>query len=171
MLLAVKRVALTAAILGVAHASFGADLTFEDIFANPARFNHKRVTITGLADVGGDAFWVWRDAKAWRHVEDKGAIFVACRIPAGAVVSPYDYANARFVRVTGTIDTSIHGHLGMDPFSLVLERVEVRPGPRQREFLPILGYFQNDTRTTQRFARHMKQTNRRYLETHRACRL
>ncbi len=138
--------AVTVLVLAVAQLGQAAETKFADIFSNPAGFNHKRVTITGLADIGGDAFWVWRDAKAWRHADDEGAIFVAYDIPAKATVSPYDYANARFVRVTGTIDTSIHGHLGMDPFSLVLEHVEVLPGPRQREFLPILGYFQNDTR-------------------------
>jgi hypothetical protein len=146
---------LSAVLVAVAQLSSAAETKFANIFANPSRFNHKRVTITGLADVGGDAFWVWRDAKAWRHAEDKGAIFVAYKIPAEATVSPYDYANARFVRVTGTIDTSIHGHLGMDPFSLVLERVEVLPGPRQKEFLPILGYFRNETR----YKLHIKITD------------
>ena len=121
---------------------------FEQLFENPSAFNHKRVTITGIADSVGDNFWVWRDAAAYRHAEAKGAIFIVCNLPVTAVRSPSEYANAHWVKVTGIIDTSVHGHFGMDPFSLVTQRVEVLPGPRLQEFLPILGFFRNDTGQT-----------------------
>ncbi len=140
--------ALIVAIFASAHVALAAEVKFEQLFANPAKFNRKRVTITGIADSVGDNFWVWRDAAAYRHAEDKGAIFIVFDLPVTAIRSPYEYANAHFVKVTGAIDTSIHGHFGMDPFSLVLERVEVLPGPRLREFLPILGFFRNDTGRT-----------------------
>jgi len=126
-------------------ACFAADVNFDDLVNNPARFDRRTVTISGLADVEGDGFWVWRDAQALKSVDLKGGIFIAHEIPRGAEFSPYAHANLHFVRVTGMVDTRIHGHLGMDPFSIVLKKVEVLPGPRQRQFLPILAWFKNET--------------------------
>jgi len=132
-------------LIAASQTCFAAEVKFDDLVDNPTRFDRKRVTITGLADVEGDGFWVWRDGRALRCVDVKRAIFIAYEIPAKAAISPYAHANLHFVRVTGTVDTRIHGHLGMDPFSIVLEKVEVLPGPRQKQFLPILVWFRNDS--------------------------
>lgn len=99
-------------IFGVAHTCVAAEVKFDDVVNNPSRFDRKRVTITGLADVEGDGFWVWRDGRALERVDVKRAIFIAYEIPRHAVISPYAHANLHFVKVTGTIDTRIHGHLG-----------------------------------------------------------
>jgi hypothetical protein len=134
-------------------------VTFRELFKDPAKYNRKRVTIAGIADAGGGLLWIWRDVKAWRDLEaclktrrrdcdDTGAIFVVYDTPPRAKVGLYDHVNARHVRATGIIDTRIHGHLGMDPFSMVLEHLEVLPGPRVRDFIPILGYFKNDSGMT-----------------------
>lgn len=133
------------ALIAASQTCFAAEVKFDDLVNNPTRFDRKRVTINGLADVEGDGFWVWRDGRALKRVDVKRAIFVAYEIPAKAVISPYAHANLHFVRVTGTVDTRIHGHLGMDPFSIVLEKVEVLPGPRQKQFLPILAWFRNES--------------------------
>jgi hypothetical protein len=134
-----------AGIIGIAHVCVADEVAFDEVVKNPSRFDHRRVTITGLADVEGDGFWVWRDGRALQRVDEKGSIFIAYEIPPHAVRSPYDHANLHFVKVTGIIDTRIHGHLGMDPFSLVLEHVEVLPGSRQKQFLPILVWFRNES--------------------------
>jgi hypothetical protein len=135
------------------------EVTFPDLFKDPAKYDRKRVTISGIADANGGPLWVWRDLKAWRDLEaclkthrrdcdDTGAIFIAYGNPPSAQVGLYEHLHARRVRATGIIDTRIHGHLGFDPFSLVLEHLEVLPGPRVREFIPILGFFKNDSGMT-----------------------
>src|SRR5205807_7417340 len=107
------RLSLISMIAG-GQACFAVDVKFDDLVINPARFDRKTVTITGLADVEGDGFWVWRDGQALKHVDVKRGIFIAHEIPRGAEFSPYARANLHFVRVTGIVDTRIHGHLGMD---------------------------------------------------------
>jgi hypothetical protein len=134
-----------ASIIGLTPPLFAAEVQFDDVIKNPSRFNHQRVTVTGLAEVQGDTFDLWRDARACKEVDNKHYMFVAQHFPAGARRNPCEYANLHFVKVTGFIETSIHGHLGMDPCSLVLEHVEVLPGPRLKQFLPILGFFRNET--------------------------
>lgn len=148
-----------AILLSTITGSLAADVTFVELFKNPARYDRKLVTINGVADVGGGHMWVWRDLKAWRdedayvsgkkkHIDNDVAIFIFYILPSSAKTDPYDYANARHVRVTGILDTRIKGHLGMDPFSIILHHLEVTPGPRIREMLPVIGFFRNDTNRT-----------------------
>jgi hypothetical protein len=129
------------------------EVTFRDLFKDPPKYNRKHVTISGIADADGGLLWIWRDLKAWRDVEaclkshkrdcdDTGAIFAVYDTPPREKVGLYDHVNARRVRATGIIDTRIHGHLGMDPFSMVLEHLEVLPSPRVPEFIPILGFLE-----------------------------
>ncbi len=162
---------LSAAMIGLiaystvdrnSHATSVPEVTFQELFANPPKYDRKRVTIRGIADAGGGLLWIWRDAKAWRDLEqclksrkpdcdNQGAVFIPYQTPPRADTGLYDHVNARWARVTGILDTRIHGHLGGDPFSIVLERLEVLPGPRVREFIPILGFFKNDSGRTIRF--------------------
>src|SRR2546428_12859214 len=115
-------------------------VTFSELFKDPANSDRKRVTITGIADADGGLLWIWRDVKAWRDLkaclksrrrdcDETGAIFIIYDNPPRAKVGLYDHVNARHVRATGTIDTRIHGHLGTDRFAMVLEHLEVLPGP------------------------------------------
>jgi hypothetical protein len=138
------------------------EVSFRDLFSNPAKYDRKRVAIRGIADADGGLFWIWRDVKAWHDMEqclksrkrdcdNQGAIFIPYETPPRAERGLYDHVNARWVRVTGILDRRIHGHLGGEPFSIVLERVEVLPGPRIRDFIPILGFFKNDSGRTIRF--------------------
>jgi hypothetical protein len=140
-------------------AAYAPEVTFPELFKNPAKYDRKRVIINGIADAGGGLLWVWRDPKAWQDLkaclktrgqvcDDTGAIFVVYDTPPRAKVGLYDHVNAHHVRATGIIDTRIRGHLGGDPFSMVLEHLEVLPGPRLREFIPILGFFRNDSGMT-----------------------
>jgi hypothetical protein len=138
-------------VLGVAHFSYGSDVPFDELVASPARFNRHRVTVKGLAEVGGDDFDLWRDTEARKRVDIKQHIFVAQRFdqqPRNSVLAPYRYANLRWVKVTGMVDTSFHGRFGMDPFALWVKRVQMLSGPRERQFLPIIGYFKNETSNT-----------------------
>jgi hypothetical protein len=138
------------------------EVAFQELFKNPAKYDRKRVTIRGIADADGGLLWIYRDVKAWRDLEqclesrkrdcdDTGTIFVPYDTPPRAERGLYDHVNARWVRVTGILDTRLHGHLGGDPFSIVLDKLEVLPGPRVREFIVILGFFKNDSGRTIRF--------------------
>ena len=132
-------------MFGIAQCCFGSETVFDDVVKHPSRFNHKRVTVRGLADVGGDEFALWRDARALKHADLKHYICIAVQFRRGATRNPYEYANLHFVKVTGVVDTDIHCFGGTDPFAIRLERVEVLPGKRLKEFLCVIGFFKNDT--------------------------
>jgi hypothetical protein len=135
------------------------EATFAELFRNPEKYDRRRVTITGIADADGGLVWVWRDVKARRDLDaylerrqrdcdPTDAIFVPYETPIRSLHGLYDHVNGRHVRVTGILDRRIHGHLGGDPFSIVLEDLEVLPGPRVSEFIPIIGFFKNDSGKT-----------------------
>lgn len=136
------------AAVSITRFSAGAEVPFEDVAKNPSQFNHKRITVRGLADVGGVEFALWRDEGALKHANLKQYICIDVRFPRGVTRNPYEYANLHFVKVTGIVDTTIHCSMNADPFAIRLERVDILPGDRLRQFLPILGFFRNDTSKT-----------------------
>jgi hypothetical protein len=124
-----------------ATATFAAEVSFDDLMANPARYNGERVTVKGFAATGGDDFDLWRDLRARQRFDLKRRMSVLWDLRE----QPNGPANLRWVKVIGIVDTRYHGRVGDENFGLIKERVEVLPGPRHKELLYTLGVFRNDT--------------------------
>jgi hypothetical protein len=131
------------------HACVAVEVRFDDLVKNPARFNHQEVTVTGLLEVEGDSNSLWRDISARQHLDWKHWIHVVpdLNLPPypGTNMSPDSPANLHWVKVTGIVDTSEHGLFGDKPFGLREKKVQILPGPRLKQLLPILAWFRNES--------------------------
>jgi hypothetical protein len=121
----------------------------DPLLDHPARFDRQEIAVKGLFEVEGDDNYLWRDARARQHFDWKHWIHVYphLRLPPypGTNMSPDSPANLHWVKVTGVVDTSVHGRVGDKPFGLLQKKVEVVPGPRLSQFLTMLAWFKNDT--------------------------
>lgn len=103
----------------------------------------------GLLEVAGDDNYLWRDVKSRtrNNVETLILVVPDLSLPPypGTNMSPDEPANFRWVKVTGIVDTSFHGRFGSDRFALLQKKIEVLPGPRQRQFLVTLAWFKNES--------------------------
>lgn len=143
----------------LAPAAFAAEVSFDALLREPQRYRHRQVTVTGIAEIGGGMdFHLWRDADARRRGDLKKVISVLQRqdemehaIRSGKGVAPHSDANLRRVKVTAVLDTDLHGRFGDEPFQLLLEKLQVLPGRRLYESLPVIGFFRNDSSEEVRF--------------------
>jgi hypothetical protein len=143
----------------LASGAFAADVSFDALLSEPQRYHHRQVTVTGIAEIGGGVdFPLWHDADARRHGDLKKVITVLQRrdemeraVRSGKGIAPHSGANLRRVKVTATVNTDLHGRFGDEPFELLLEKLQVLPGPRLYEFLPVIGFFRNDSSQEVRF--------------------
>jgi hypothetical protein len=119
------------------------------VIRHPERFNRQHVTVTGLIETGGDDHELWRDVSALKHRDLERSIHVWPDLSRptypGTNMSPDSPANLHWVKLTGIIDTSIHGRFGTERFGMTLEKIQILPGPRLKEFLPILSWFKNES--------------------------
>lgn len=143
------RVICITAALASAAACAASEVRFADLHSAPARFAGQPVTVRGLVEVAGDYIFLWPDSEACKKQAYKKSIFVVQDLRKkpypGTNLSPYSPTNLRWAKVSGTVDTSYHGLFGDLPFGLRLGKIEVLPGPRLKELLPILAYFHNET--------------------------
>jgi hypothetical protein len=143
----------------LAPTAFAAEVSFDALLSEPQRYHHRQVTVTGIAEIGGGVdFALWRDADARRRGDLKKVMTVLQRqdemeraVRSGKGIAPHSGANLRRVKVTAIVDTDLHGRFRDEPFELLLERLQVLPGPRFYEFLPVIGFFRNDSSQEVRF--------------------
>ena len=127
----------------------GADVSFDELVTHPERFNGRKVSTVGIAEDGGDRICLYRDLDTRRRIS-LAKTFVAY-IPATLPNYPrtnmghYAYANARWVRVTGVVDTRIHGRWGDERFGLRLQSLTLLPRRRLMEFVCDLAVILNTT--------------------------
>jgi hypothetical protein len=128
---------------------FWREVQFDDLWKNPARFNHQEVTVKGLLVVEGDDNSLWRDADSLRLLDWKHWIHVYpdLSLPPypGTNMSRDSPANLHWVKLTGVVDTTARGRIGEEPFGLLQKRIEILPGPGLKQFLTILAWFKNDS--------------------------
>jgi hypothetical protein len=143
------RILIIAAALTTTIACFAAEVPFAELHKSPASFAGTKVAVRGLVEVAGDYIFLWPDPATCKKEEFKKSIFVLqdLRKPSypRTNLSPYSPANLRWAIVSGTVDTSYHGMFGDTPFGLLLEKIEVLPGPRLKDLLPVLAYLHNET--------------------------
>ena len=94
------RLIVIATVFG-ATAAFAAEVRFDDLMANPVRYNRQHVTVKGFATTGGDDFDLWRDLRARQRIDLKRRISVLWDLRE----EPNGPANLRWVKVTGIVDT------------------------------------------------------------------
>lgn len=115
---------------------------FEEILKNPKNFNGRRVTLVGLAEIGGSEFFLYPDVQSAKRGEN--AIFVDANI---LNENPYEKFNNHWLRITGIVDTGIRPPLGVGSCSISLERVEPLSHPPVADS-SVKGVFKNDTTVT-----------------------
>lgn len=144
----VRVISITVALMSAAVCS-AAEVQFADLYKTPARFSGTKVTVRGLVEVDGDYIYVWPDAATCKRQDFKRSIFVVQDLRKdpypGTNLSPYSPANLHWAKVTGTVNMSYHGLFGDLPFGLRLGKIEVLPGPRLKDLLPVLVYLHNET--------------------------
>jgi hypothetical protein len=126
------------------------EVPFDDVIRAPERFNRQHVTVTGLIETGGDDHVLWRDVSALKRQDLERSIHVwpDLNLPPypDTNMSPDSPANLHWVKLTGIIDTSIHGRFGTERFGMTLEKIQILPGPRLKQFLDDSIWLKNDTR-------------------------
>jgi hypothetical protein len=132
-----------------APAVLGADVRFDELVAHPERFNGRKVSAVGIAEDGGDRIYLYRDVDARRRINlaKTFVAYIATKLPnyPGTNMGHYAYANARWVRVTGIVDTRIHGRWGDERFGLRLQSLSLLPRPRLMEFVCDVAVILNTT--------------------------
>lgn len=143
------KLAYTVASILVAHLCTAAEVSFDDIVKDPARYNLQRVTVKGILEVYGDDNELWRDTSARRRIDLNRCIHVWVDLKRppypGTNMSPDSPANLHWVKVTGIVDTSMHGRFGNERFGLFEEKIQILPGPRLKQFLAVKAWFMNES--------------------------
>jgi hypothetical protein len=145
---AVKTIFIAFLIL-ISSSCLAREVPFDDVIRHPERFDRQRVTVRGLLETGGDDHELWRDVSALKHQDLDRSIHVWPDLSRptypGTNMSPDSPANLHWVKLTGIIDMSIHGRFGTERFGMTLEKIEILPGRRLKEFLPVLSWFKNES--------------------------
>lgn len=113
---------------------------FKELLADPRAFNGKRVTLIGVAEIGGDEFFLYPDEHA-RRVGDSGVFISSLNNVT------FQRFNNYWLKVTGIVNANTHGPLGTDPCEVMLDRLEPLPLPPIAD-VNIYGIFRNDTTET-----------------------
>lgn len=111
---------------------------FQRLLANPEAFDGKRVTLTGVASIGGATFYLYPNEDEARNVG--AAVFINRNLEGPR----YDKFSNHWLKVTGIVNAKRHGPFNNDPCEIWLEHFEVLR-KASLEHRNIYGVFQNDT--------------------------
>jgi hypothetical protein len=122
----------------LANASAASSSDFERLLANPQAFDGKRVTLTGVASIGGAEFYLYPNEDEARKAGT--AVFVNRNLEGPR----YDKFSDHWLKITGIVNAERHGPFNNDPCEIWLEHFEVlrKASVRHRN---IYGVFRNDT--------------------------
>jgi hypothetical protein len=112
----------------------------QSILANPQAYDGKRVTVTGLAEIGGAEFSLYPDERSQRTVGKAAFIWLDSNGPR------YDRFNGYWMKVTGIVEARRHGPFNTDPCEIKLEHFELLTKAPLKD-TRIYGIFRNDTST------------------------
>ena len=115
---------------------------FEQLVKIAKKFNGKRVTVVGLAEIGGSEFFLYPDVQSAKRGEN--AIFVDAHI---LNENSYQKFNNHWLKITGIVDTGIRPPLRVGECSIVLERLKLLPLRPLRDD-SVRGVFRNSTGQT-----------------------
>ena len=137
---------LIVCILALSQSALAAEVQFDDLHTNFTRYDGEEVTVKGILEVAGNDNYLYRDIQGrerqnvWIHVLPD-----LNRPDSAGGLAPDAPANLHWVKVTGVIDTSFHGHFGNEPFGLRQTKIELLPGPRLKQLLSTLAWFKNES--------------------------
>jgi hypothetical protein len=133
-------------ILALSQSAFAAEIQFDDLRTNFKQYDGQQVTVKGILEVAGNDNYLYRDIegrerqRVWIHVLPD-----LNRPSSAGGFAPDAPANLHWVKVTGVVDMSFHGHFGNEPFGVRQTKIEVLPGPRLKRFLSTLAWFKNES--------------------------
>jgi hypothetical protein len=114
---------------------------FSEVVARPELFNHKVVSIVGLALLNGDAFYLFEDVSAASTPDMSRAVYIQHTIHRSFL----EQYNDRWVRVTGTVKATIHGPYNAFPCEIRLQKVKILNRPPEKLWPRDVGEFKNET--------------------------
>jgi hypothetical protein len=138
---------LIVCILALSQSAFATEVQFDDLRTNFKQYDRQQVTVKGILEVAGNDNYLYRDIqgrerqRVWIHVLPD-----LNRPDSAGGLAPDAPANLHWVKVTGVIDASFHGHFGNEPFGLRQTKIELLTGPRLKQFLSTLAWFKNESR-------------------------
>lgn len=115
---------------------------FQGLLKNPKMFNGKRITLVGLAEIGGSEFFLYPDVQSAKRGEN--AIFVYAHV---LNENPYEKFSNHWLKITGIVDTGIRAPLDFGECSILLEQLKLLPRPPLRDD-SVRAVFQNSTGQT-----------------------
>jgi hypothetical protein len=113
---------------------------FERLLTSPHAFHHKRVSLTGVAHIYGDEFFLYQNAYTAKKSDPSQAVLI---VP-NRNKSLYEKLNNHWVKVTGIVDATAHGLLGSVPCEITPTNVTVVSGP-SLEDQDVYAVFRNET--------------------------
>jgi hypothetical protein len=114
---------------------------FQQVLKHPNHFDGRRVTLVGVADIGGSEFFLYPDIRSAKHGDSEKAIFVETHI---LDKNPYEQFHNHWVKITGIVDMRVRPPLGVGPCSVVFERLEPLALPPLHD-TSVKAVFKNDT--------------------------
>lgn len=142
----------TIALLVLASLTTSYATEFKEVVARPRAFHDKVISLTGLAHVNGDRFYLYESVSAASKTDHFRAIYVRQRDKV-ATLNRFDN---RWVRLTGKIDAEHHGPLvllsstgketGGLPCEMSLQKAELLDRPPEQQWPIDLGRFKNATK-------------------------
>ncbi len=113
---------LKLAFLSLSIISFAAApaVNIQSLLADPKIYEVKRITVEGIARVDGDYVTIYPDSIAATKSDFSKGVSIRGRADAPS----YQRLNYHWVRVTGVVNTRLHGPYDAFPFELLSERIE-----------------------------------------------
>ena len=130
----------------LSQSAFATEVQFDDLRTNFKQYAGQRVTVKGILEVAGNDNYLYRDIQGRENQRVLIHVLPDLNRPdSPGGLAPDAPLNLHWVKITGVVDPSFHGHSGNEPFALQQTQIEVLPGPRLKRFLPILAWFKNET--------------------------
>jgi hypothetical protein len=129
-------------LVGIALVAAKAPADFERLLINPQAFHQKRISLTGVAHILGDEFFLYQNGYEAQKAQPSRAVLIVRNLQGPL----YSELNNHWVKVTGIVDANAHGLLGTAPCEIALIKLQAlaRPAFEDRD---IYGVFRNDTGT------------------------
>lgn len=120
-----------------------AGTNFRSVINDPKAYDHKRVTVEGVVIGNGPEFELFETAGDARTITSPSkSFYLVSKDPRSLQSGLY---NLRRVRVTGVVDTSLHGTWG-NPCGILLEKITALSTPLSAPLIPVAVFRNEESR-------------------------